>query len=193
MHMTELNGQIADSIRVHHASGHFDHGEARDRLVAQTGCDEAKADEILAADIPAGMYDEYKTWPRGGVPRWPCADCRRIAAAVTPRPLKVGDRVKFIGDRRWWTVRAVSEHFAALVRQVEFRPAGTLYYTVLDWRNGVRGPCNLSGQGYGDGSYSEAECARLLAEFEAGDLEVSHRNNVAIKFADEPAAQGSTG
>jgi len=48
---------------------------------------------------------------------------------------------------------------------------------------GVRGPCNLIGQGWGDGSYTEAECAQMLAEFEAGKLEVSQRNWVPIKFA----------
>jgi hypothetical protein len=102
--------------------------------------------------------------------------------AVTPRLLTVGQRVKLAGDRRWWTVRAVTEHFAALTRQVEFKPAGMNCYTVLDWRNGVRGPCNLSGQAWGDGTYSEGQCAAMLAEFEAGDLEVSQRNWVAIKF-----------
>ncbi len=105
--------------------------------------------------------------------------------AVEPRPLTVGQRVKLAGDRYWWTVKAVTPNFAALTRQAEFHPAGTLCYTVLDWRNGVRGPCNLIGQGYGDGSYSEAECAEMLAEFEAGDLEVSQRNWVRIEFADE--------
>jgi hypothetical protein len=57
-------------------------------------------------------------------------------------------------------------------------------YTVLDWRNGVRGPCNLSGQGWGDGTYTEAECAAMLAGFESGELEVSHRNRVRIEFGE---------
>jgi hypothetical protein len=105
--------------------------------------------------------------------------------AVLPRPLVVvGERLKFADDRRWWTVRAVTENFVALTRQVEFRPAGTNCYTVLDWRNGVRGPCNLIGQGWGDGSYSETECAEMLAKFEADELEVSHRNWVPIEFAE---------
>jgi hypothetical protein len=108
------------------------------------------------------------------------------SGAVQPRPLVVGQRVKLAGghSQRRWTVRAVTEHFAALTRQVEFQPAGTNRYTVLDWRNGVRGPCNLVGQGYGDGSYSEAECAEMLARFESGDFEVSQRNWVRIEFVD---------
>ena len=60
--------------------------------------------------------------------------------------------------------------------------------SVLDWRNGVRGPCNLIGQGYGDASYSEAECVEMLGRFESGDLEVSQRNWVPIRFTDESAS-----
>lgn len=95
--------------------------------------------------------------------------------------------MKFAGDRRWWTVKAVTANFAACTRQAEFERAGTLCYTVLDWRNGVRGPCNLIGQGYGDGSYDEIECGRMLAGFEAGDLKVSQRNWVPIEFTEVPA------
>lgn len=125
--------------------------------------------------------------------------------AVTPVPLTSGDRVKFAGDRRWWTVKAVTEHFAALTRQAEFERAGILCYTVIDWRNGVRGPCDLVGQAWGDGSYTEAECAEMLTQFEAADepygepdenghypsrsvLHVSQRNWVPIEFVDVPAA-----
>jgi len=104
------------------------------------------------------------------------------SGAVPPRPLIVGERVKLAGDWRWWTVRAVSENFVALTRQADFQPAGTRCYAVLDWRNGVRGPCDLIGQGYGDGSYSETECTEMLAKFEAGELNVSQRNWVAIEI-----------
>lgn len=103
---------------------------------------------------------------------------------VEPIALAVGQRVRLDGKRHRWTVQAVSEHFAALVQQVPFTPKGTLQYTVIDWRNGVRGPCNLVGQGYGDGSYSREECARMLIEFEfapdADPLEVSHRNRIPL-------------
>lgn len=121
--------------------------------------------------------------------------------AVTQIPLNVGDKVKFVDDRRWWTVKGVTEHFAALTRQAEFERAGILCYTVVDWRNGVRGPCDLIGQAWGDGTYSEAECAEMLAAFEAAEdrpeddgapymlkLHVSQRNWVPIEFTEVPAA-----
>lgn len=108
--------------------------------------------------------------------------------AVEQMVLHPGDRVKLYPDaRRWWTVQAVSQNFAACVRQAPFQPAGVLEYTVLDWRNGVRGPCNLTGQGFGDGTYSAAECERMLVEFERPwtddvyPLEVSQRNWVRLE------------
>ncbi len=139
----------------------------------------------------------------------PPADGRWV---TQPRDFQIGQQVT-LDDGHEWTVRAVSPNFAALVRPVteadrqahreayeeahwddELRLAdyeelkGEVFYTVLDWRNGRRGPCNLIGQSYGDGTYSEADCARMLAQFEAGDLEVSHRNWVRIRFADEVSA-----
>lgn len=103
-------------------------------------------------------------------------------------PLAVGDlvRLRDYRERYWWKVAAVSENFAALTRQAPFEHRGTLEYTVLDWRNAVRGPCNLVGQGYGDGSYTAAQCAAMLDEFEErrdggfAELEVSHRNRVPL-------------
>lgn len=123
--------------------------------------------------------------------------------AVEQLPLTPGDRVKLYPDGRcWWTVQAVTEHFAACVQSAPFKPKGTLQYTVLDWRNGVRGPCDLIGQGYGDGSYSPAECERMLAEFEhprPGDgfdwepLAVSQRNWVRLRVLDHRPIEAASG
>jgi hypothetical protein len=122
---------------------------------------------------------------------------------MQPRPLRTGEPVMLAGYQNPWTVKATSEHFAVLTRpatdtdRAAFLAAqqenawgreelpGDVFYTVLDWRNGVRGPCNLAGRSYGSGDYTAAECAAMLAEFEAGDLEVSHRDGVPIEFADE--------
>lgn len=108
---------------------------------------------------------------------------RNGSSAVEQLPLVVGQRVKLDVDHRWWTVQAVTENFAAATRKAAFRPAGTRCYTVLDWRNGVRGPCDLIGQGWGDGTYTEEQCAEMLAGFEAGDLAVSQRNWVPLQVS----------
>lgn len=131
---------------------------------------------------------------------------------VQPLDLSYGDAVKFKDDRYWWKVQAVSENYAVCVRNAPFQPADDpiIMYTVIDWRSGVRGPCNLIGQGFGDGTYSREECEEMLRGFEydyrqdpdyleavrahaAGeidrvswpskmDLQVSHRNFVPIQI-----------
>lgn len=103
-----------------------------------------------------------------------------------------GDRRQFPRETGslWWTCQVANDRFAVLVAPVRFKPKGTLQYTVWDRERAVRGPCNLIGQGYGDGSYSVAECERMLAQFTAGELEVSHRNNVPI-FQRVPARHPS--
>lgn len=119
----------------------------------------------------------------------------------TPRTyLQVGQRIRFGSAHKTWHVQAVSDNYVALVQQAPFEPKGTLQYSVIDWARGIRGPANLIGWGYGDGTYSRSECENMLREFEyeltsadrpQGDddgdsesamqgLEVSHRNNVEI-------------
>lgn len=90
-----------------------------------------------------------------------------------------------------------------LTRQADFQPKGVLCYTIIDWERNLRGPCDLSGGGYGDGSYSDDECNSMLkeletgAEIEKGDrhlsldpeergISVSYRNNVPIRFRNNP-------
>lgn len=129
---------------------------------------------------------------------------RLTPTSVEPITLSPLDRLKFADDAEWWTVRAVTPNFAALTREVSAADRqkflddqweaehpdeleGDVFYTVIDWANGWRGPCNLIGQSWGDGSYSETECDGMLAEFESGEIEVSHRNNVRIEIAEVSA------
>jgi hypothetical protein len=125
-------------------------------------------------------------------------------SALAVPALAVGARVRFGepygGARRWWAVRAGDERFTILTRQADFKPKGTLFYTIIDRERGVRGPCNLIGQGWDDVGTSEG-CESLLrslqwaekvkeivsreGSYEEGDddpipVEVSCRNNVPI-------------
>ena len=121
--------------------------------------------------------------------------------------LAVGDRVRLLrgGEyTRWWDVRAADDRFVVLTRQRSFKPKGELLYTVIDWERGVRGPCNLVGQGWnveepgGCDALLRALNAHLdhmahLSTVPAGvsvpvpdeiTCEVSYRNNVPIEIAD---------
>jgi hypothetical protein len=123
--------------------------------------------------------------------------------------LSVGDRVRFshpTGERRyWWDVRAVDERYVVLTRQANFKPRGEMFYTIIDWGRGLRGPCNLGGQGWDFGEDLDGDARKLLralnAHLEAerwfkgkpagtsrpmieAEVEVSYRNNVRIEIAE---------
>jgi hypothetical protein len=93
--------------------------------------------------------------------------------------LAPGDRLKFPeSGNRWWTVRVADRRYAIATRQAPFHPAGTLEYTILDQKRGVRAPCNQIGNGWGDGTLSNIECTRLLYALQYGSVELSRRNSV---------------
>jgi hypothetical protein len=108
----------------------------------------------------------------------------------TPRRfLRVGQRIRFGTAHKTWHVQAVSDNFVALVQQVPFEPRGTKQYTVIDWARGIRGPANLIGWGYGDGTYSHSECANMLREFEY-DVDSADMSEVADDTNSAPVMQG---
>lgn len=99
--------------------------------------------------------------------------------------IPVGARVRLgrVGNRRqWWRVRAADDRYAVLTHQADFRPKGRLKYCVIDQDRQVRGPINLVGHGYGDGTFSDQECAALLAEMQSGALEVTWRNPAPLEI-----------
>lgn len=132
---------------------------------------------------------------------------RQLASALALPP--VGAMVKLTRDgRKWWRVRAADSRFAILTRQAEFKPKGTVLYTILDIEQGVRGPCNLIGQGWAE-KMTDEECRDLLLHlqvgakvraWDAGDrsfdvedawaltgghwVEVSHRNRVQLDLGE---------
>ncbi len=65
MFLSELNTQVAESIRVHHASGHFVRDEAVARLAA-LGYDPAVVDEILSWPVTDDQFAQHRTWPKDG-------------------------------------------------------------------------------------------------------------------------------
>lgn len=103
--------------------------------------------------------------------------------------IRVGDRIRFDPQeqRLWWTVRARSSRYLVAIRQVSFRPRGTLQYSVVDltWSPrpadhrlppGIaRSSLNIVGGGWGDGTYSTQECEEILEAIESGEWELSTR------------------
>lgn len=79
MLLRELTAEIAESIRTHHASGHFSHATAHARLVANVGMSAAEANAVLASPVEPYLYNEWKTYPPDGV-RAPCGCCEQALA-----------------------------------------------------------------------------------------------------------------
>lgn len=89
-----------------------------------------------------------------------------------------------VGGRNWWTVQGRDDRYVILTRQAPFRPKGQSQYTILDFKRGVRGPCNRIGQGWDfDGRDHRVAARELLDALNGRDefpVEISHRNNVPI-------------
>lgn len=119
-----------------------------------------------------------------------------LTTSANPSTVKVGDKIQFTprgSGQRWWLVRARDERWIIATQQVPFKPKGTLQYTVVDltgWThycNGVQpGPArssiNVTGGGWGDGTYSDADIADMLSALQDPDQpwELSTRRVVAV-------------
>lgn len=99
---------------------------------------------------------------------------RAAKRPVRPVDLVVGGRIKFLGDRRWWTVEATTEHYAIATRSGDFGRDSR--YTVIAWSEGRRGPHNS----WGYGATTRAECEETLRALEAGEIEMSERASVHL-------------
>ncbi len=79
MRLSDLNEQLADSIRAHHGSGHFDHDTARLRLTAGLSISDETADNILRAPIPEHVWENVgRNRPVDGKPV-ACEACGRVS------------------------------------------------------------------------------------------------------------------
>jgi len=68
MLLSDLINECNESVRVHHASGHFDRDRATAMLTAN-GLTEQAARDVLAQPVDAALFDKYKTYPPEIAPR----------------------------------------------------------------------------------------------------------------------------
>ena len=121
----------------------------------------------------------------GGRSRW---DYWKMLTKWAFLNLKKGDKVKLAldsQDRLWWTVRVRDNRWMILTRHAPFQKKGWKYYTIIDTTEGIRGPCNLVGQGW-DAKMSDKACKSLL---EALNKPLSDPLNVEISGCNRVNAQ----
>lgn len=94
--------------------------------------------------------------------------------AQEPEPaieLRVGDKVRFYGEKRAYTVQAVSSDGRWAAATKPFNVQNTVLYTVIDMLDRVRGRDDCYGLGYED----REECENAIGMFERGEAEHSRR------------------
>lgn len=102
-------------------------------------------------------------------------------AALPKNVLKKGDKVRFRGMKKFFTVRCADKRFAICTMPYNLRP-GMVIYTIMDVLHGVRGVDNMV---FGMHDYvSDEDCEAALEELRSGELEVSSRNRVNIDLTE---------
>jgi len=84
--------------------------------------------------------------------------------------MKVGDKIKFEGEKQRYTVQACDERY--IIATKPFNAQKTVLYTIIDLERGVRGPDNLV---FSHGYESQLDCEQNLKMLQAGGMEVSYR------------------
>jgi len=91
-------------------------------------------------------------------------------------PICVGDKIKFVSEKRRYTVRAVVAPFVVCTKP--HNPTHEFIYTILDFSRGIRGPVDSLWHGYGFGT--DEGCELLCADLVAGEAAVSTRQGLEL-------------
>ena len=93
--------------------------------------------------------------------------------------IKIGSKILFKGQKRYWTVRACGNRFVICYRNWR----KTYYYTILDLKDCIRGADNYdSSGGYYDYKYDDL--TEAMKRLHSGDLCISMRNWTMLDIED---------
>lgn len=84
----------------------------------------------------------------------------------------VGSKIKFLNEKQQYTVRASNAIFSVCTKPMN--ALKTVLYTIIDWREQIRGTENLI---FGMGAETDKHCEEMLERLTQGESEISHRNN----------------
>lgn len=93
--------------------------------------------------------------------------------------LNVGDKVKFRNEAMRYTVQACDERFAICTKP--FNPKRTVLYSIIDFKENVRGTENLV---FGMGAETRARCEEMLARLTAPCEHLRPRPDGVITICD---------
>jgi len=89
--------------------------------------------------------------------------------------LKVGTKIKFTSEKQRYTVQASNRRFAVCTKPLNVQR--TVLYTIIDFKEGVRGTENLI---FCAGFETRKLCEEALGRLERGESEVSYRNRIPL-------------
>lgn len=89
--------------------------------------------------------------------------------------LKVGTKIKFKKEKQRYTVQASNVAFA--VCNKPFNARNTFLYTIINWRENIRGTENLV---FGMGAETKKDCEEMLERLTQGETQVSGRNFIKL-------------
>jgi hypothetical protein len=83
-------------------------------------------------------------------------------------------------------VQAAGSRYAICSRQAPFKPKGEYLYTIMDFEQGIQGPCNLIGNGWDVAQYNTPEIGwrALHLALLGKQVEISHRNNIKLEVTE---------
>ena len=138
-----------------------------------------QTNETLAPGVTIGMTPVFTA--NHAENQTLCGKFGRTRAAirpVEPMPLKVDGHVKFLNDRRWWTVQATNPTHAVLTRGGDFGRGPV--YTIIAWNEGRRGPHGS----YGHAAFTRADCERIATDMASGTISFSERRAIYLDIAE---------
>ncbi len=88
-----------------------------------------------------------------------------------------GSKIKFKEEKQRYTVRASNVAFAICTKP--FNARKTLFYTVINWYENIRGTENFI---FCMGVKTDNQCKKMLERLTNGESEVSYRNRIKLNI-----------
>lgn len=109
-----------------------------------------------------------------------------VGETYTPK-VEVGSKLRFEGEKQMFTVQASNRVYSVCTKPLnmirrrgggKYEHEKTVLYTIVDWRNGIRGTENLV---FGFGAETKEQCEEMLERITNAGSDISHRNWTDLK------------
>lgn len=85
--------------------------------------------------------------------------------------VEVDSKLKFAEEKQRYTIQASNRFYSVCTKPFNLKK--TVLYTIVDWRNSIRGTENLI---FGFGAETREQCEEMLNRITNAESDISHRN-----------------